>query len=539
MADLGSISSLLSAAGVGGLIAKAVVQLELETGKYQAELKGAQAQTVSGANTMGASVSKFGGLAQTAMLGAAAGAVAFGASSVKAFIDAQKVMAQTEAVLKSTGGAAHVTADDVVVLAETLRDLSGVDDEVIQASENLLLTFRDIRNEAGAGNDIFSQTEKAILDMATAMNEGAVPSMEDLHSTTIQVGKALNNPIQGMTALRRVGVSFTEAQVAVITRLQESGDLMGAQKIILEELSAEFGGAAEAAGDTFAGQMAKLSSRIGDVQEDLGEALMPAIEGLVGALEGLLPLLERVAQAMQFLPLVQMGEDFDSNASGIVKFGDALLDTIPVLGHFVNLAGDESDALGRSGEAATKHLSIITELSEFYRDRFNAAIDSGASHVKRFAKLTADELSVWADDVKGSFDEAIVALEDLSTESGVTREDFINASQRMKQEAIRLARAMNDISKEKWINDEYIKFLSEQGPEWMIGFASLTREQQQKAQDAWQTTREKTDSAKESLDKITGVLDKLDRGESKHKVTIEYQYVGFDPTKPGMNHSRT
>ena len=85
MADLGSI---LGSAGIGGAIGKAIVSLELDTKKYQAELKGAQAQTVASTNSMSSGMSKFGGLASTALLGAGAAAVAFAAFSVKAAIDA-------------------------------------------------------------------------------------------------------------------------------------------------------------------------------------------------------------------------------------------------------------------------------------------------------------------------------------------------------------------------------------------------------------------------------------------------------------------
>ena len=71
----------------------------------------------------------------------------------------------------------------------------------------------------------------------------------------------------------------------------------------------------------------------------------------------------------------------------------------------------------------------------------------------------------------------------------------------MQREARQLARAMREIAKEKWINDEYIAFLSEQGPEWLIGFARLTEGEQRKAQQAWEETTTKTDKAKESLDR--------------------------------------
>ena len=535
MADL---SSLLGAAGIGGSIGKAIVSLELDTKKYQAELATAEAQTKASTTNSASSFSKFGGLAQTAMLGAAAGVVAFGAISVKAFIESQKVMAQTEAVLKSTGGAANVTADDVLALADKLRDLTGVDNDVVQASENLLLTFRDIRNEVGEGNDIFNQAEAAILDMATALNEGAIPSTEDLHSATIQLGKALNSPIQGMSALRRVGVSFTEAQVETITALQESGDLMGAQKLILAELQKEFGGAAKAAGGTFAGQMAKLQSKFQDVAESLGEALMPAVEGFANALLVLLPLLEKVAQAMEFLPLVQMGEDFDSNASGIVRFGDALIDTIPILGHFVDLAGGGVDeATGQGGKGLGNFRGRLFEMQQA-AGTASEAVDSTTKDVLSFAQKTGVKLKEWRESVGKSIDGYIDDLSNLSHRTEMTKDDFVEAMRAMADRARKMANAFLELKDEDWINPKFLAFLLEQGPDAVINFEKLNNEKQHAMQQQWKQTAESTDIANGAVRKMTDTLNEMDRTNTHLRVIIEYEYAGFDPSNPGMSVSR-
>src|SRR6266542_3515907 len=165
-----------------------------------------------------------------------------------------KVAAQTGAVLKSTGGAANVTAKDVGDLANSILRKSGIDDEAIQTGENMLLTFKGIRNEAGKGNDIFDQTTAILVDMSTALTGGHVTG-ESLSKTAIQLGKAMNDPIKGMTALRRVGVQFTEAQQKQIEAMVKSGNTMGAQKLILKELNSEFGGSAEAMGNTLPGKI--------------------------------------------------------------------------------------------------------------------------------------------------------------------------------------------------------------------------------------------------------------------------------------------
>src|SRR5262245_23281100 len=80
------------------------------------------------------------------------------------FGDAATVMAQTNAAIKSTGGAAGVTAGYVDELAKSISDYSGQDDEAVQAGENLLLTFTQIRDAAGENNDIFTQATKLTAD---------------------------------------------------------------------------------------------------------------------------------------------------------------------------------------------------------------------------------------------------------------------------------------------------------------------------------------------------------------------------------------
>jgi hypothetical protein len=116
------------------------------------------------------------------------------------------------------------------------------------------------------------------LEAALNMNEAMGGGPEGLQSTIIQVGKALNDPIKGVTALRRVGVQLSSRQEDQIKTLIEQNDLYGAQQIILDELSTQFGGRFAAAGKTAEGSQAALADRIEDVQKALAGPLIPAID---------------------------------------------------------------------------------------------------------------------------------------------------------------------------------------------------------------------------------------------------------------------
>ncbi len=177
-------------------------------------------------------------------------------------MEAEEKIAQLEAVLKSTGGVAGQSKESLLAFAEGIENTTKFSAEAVIEGQSLLLTFTNI------AGDVFPRATQAATDMATALGT-------DIAGQSIALGKALNDPIKGITALTRVGVSFTEEQKNTIKTLQESGDLMGAQTIILAELERQFGGSAAAAGDTFAGKMEILKNKFGAITEELALKFMP------------------------------------------------------------------------------------------------------------------------------------------------------------------------------------------------------------------------------------------------------------------------
>jgi hypothetical protein len=222
-------------------------------------------------DTAGARLRKFGKIAAVA-----AGAAAFGGLvktldvGVKKFIEQDKAIRQTNARLKSTGGIAGVTADELVKLSDAIADKTGIDDDAIHAMGNMLLTFTNIRNEVGKNNDIFDQAVQITTDLSVAFEK-------DLQTSAIMVGKALNDPIKGVTALGRAGVQFTEQQKDQIKTLVESGKTLEAQKMILRELEMQVGGSADAFGKTLPGQLSILRQAFDNVALGLASRFVPKI----------------------------------------------------------------------------------------------------------------------------------------------------------------------------------------------------------------------------------------------------------------------
>lgn len=265
-------------------VAELVARLKADTAQFTAGMSRAKRdlnEVDRAGNTVATGHRRMATAAKVAGVGIAGG-MAIGALAVKKMVaqqrEAQRVGRITDAVLKSTGGAAKVSADQVGALADSISVKTGIDDEAIQSGENLLLTFTRVRNEVGKGNDIFNQGTQIATDMSVALGQ-------DMKSSVIQVGKALNDPVKGMTALRRVGVSFTQQQIDQVKALEASGKHLQAQKIVLGELKTEFGGTAAAAADP----MQRLGVVINNVFESLGTIALPIVNAVANGLAAIAP----------------------------------------------------------------------------------------------------------------------------------------------------------------------------------------------------------------------------------------------------------
>ena len=191
--------------------------------------------------------------------------VAFGAASIAAFDKQQKAIAQVEAGIKSTGMAAGFTSKQLQKMASELQGKTLFGDEVILKDATAqLLTFTNIAGEQ------FERTQVAALNLATRLDG-------DLKSASIQLGKALNDPIANLSALSRSGIQFSEEQKKVIKELAETNRLAEAQTLILDELDKQYGGAAEAAAQAGAGGLKQLQNQFGDLMEEIGGMLIPIV----------------------------------------------------------------------------------------------------------------------------------------------------------------------------------------------------------------------------------------------------------------------
>lgn len=278
---------------------------------------------------------------------------------------------QLKAVLESTGYAAGMSASELKKLTTEMQNVTNYGDEAVLQGENMLLTFTKI------GRDVFPRATKAMLDVATAMKQ-------DVKTSAIQVGKALNDPIKGLANLSRVGIQFTDQQKELIKSLAETGDVAGAQAIILEELERQFGGSAEAARKADGGFQA-LANQIGDFREVLGknvlESTSKSVEKLLdiitdkevkSSLENLASAFGEVAGYVTELvtaPALQALEDIDPES--INNLAEALRRATDAIGEFLDFgAGADINTMIDSLTTLADTITILVNSA----NRVNEAI---------------------------------------------------------------------------------------------------------------------------------------------------------------------
>lgn len=259
-----------------------------------------------------------------------------GAASVGKFLkdsvgearEAQKVGALTNNVIKQTGGIANISAKGVGRLSSAISNKTGMDDEAIQSGANLLLTFKNVRNEAGKGANVFDRATAAAADLSAA-------GFGDLNGASKQLGKALNDPVKGIAALGRSGVTFTQQQKDTIKTMVAQNDILGAQKIILGEVESQVGGAA-AASSTLG---EKASVAFGNFKESIGTALLPVIDDLSTTLiEKGVPAGEKFADFFENKAVPAIRE-FATEAIPLAK------STLPAIGTALSVAADAAKVL--------------------------------------------------------------------------------------------------------------------------------------------------------------------------------------------------
>jgi hypothetical protein len=250
--------------------------------------------------------------------------------------EAQVATKRLQKTLENAGDASGEWAKHAEKLADSLQKSTGIDDELIKGGQAILATFHQVGGAVGQTSGIFDRATKAALDMSKA-------GFGDVDSAAKQLGKALEDPIKGITALNKSGITFTADQKKLIKSLVESGDKAGAMGVIMDNVEGQVGGVADAT----ATASDKMSVAWDETQEALGKLLLPVLERVA-------PVISDIATAVQETIIPAVG-DF---ARGVGERLQPAIETsvawlqdrfLPALADF---AGSVADRLGPAIDTA-------------------------------------------------------------------------------------------------------------------------------------------------------------------------------------------
>lgn len=198
--------------------------------------------------------------------------------SITAAEDALAVQRRFENMAKQSA----LFGDETEKVTQKIQDyaraqsfLTGVDDEAILSAATKLLAFRKVAESADELNGVYDRTLAVSLDVAAVLG-GTGDGLKNIESIAPKVGRALENPIKNMASLAKIGVVFNDVEKETVIRLQETNGVVAAQEYLLGQLELRYGGASEAG----AKASEKIQARFEDLQEQVGDVLLPAIESL-------------------------------------------------------------------------------------------------------------------------------------------------------------------------------------------------------------------------------------------------------------------
>lgn len=246
----------------------------------KAELGRATEGTVALGDNIGGNIhkgimGKLGGIGATIGAAFAVGSIVnFGKELIaagEAEVKGNAIVAQHAKTMGLFGDQTKAVTDRILDMSSKMAIKNGVDDDSIKLAQSQILTFSEVAKTAGTAGSVFDRTTQAAIDLS-ASGFGSVDS------AAVQLGKALQDPANKLTALQKSGISFTEAEKEKIKVLQESGDMLGAQEILLQAVEKQVGGTAAAS----ATSTEKMKVAWDELQDSLALALLPTFDEVVG-----------------------------------------------------------------------------------------------------------------------------------------------------------------------------------------------------------------------------------------------------------------
>lgn len=343
-----------------------------------------------------------------------AGAIATAVSvpivnGIKDALSAYEVQATAETKLteiyKTRMGASKEVANETMKLASTLQKTGIIGDEVAISGAQQLATFAKYPSTV---NTLLPAMENLL-----AQQKGVNATEQD----AVQIGNLMGKVMMGQTgALKRVGISFTDAQEQVL----KYGTEEEKAAMLAEVINQNVGNMNEELAKTPSGQMKQLSNSLGDVKEEVGKALAPVVAKLAQyVLDKVVPMIEKIVAFVQKHPIIAK---IVIAIAGLLAVGGPLLimlgtlmTVLPVLGTaFGALAGPIGIAIGifaalvAAGVLLYKNWDKVkaaaTALKDFVVSKFTALKDSVSGIFNRIKEAITEPIRKAKETIKGLID---------------------------------------------------------------------------------------------------------------------------------------
>jgi hypothetical protein len=209
-----------------------------------------------------------------------------GAAATAMALEADKSAAKLNAAFKTMGKTSGKSLEQLEEQAIALGEATVFDDEGIMEAQAALLRF------GAVSGDAFDRAIQASADFAAATGK-------DLTASTVAFGKALADPVAGLSRLGRAGIVFTEQQKDQVKALVESGDQLGAQNVILSAIEEKYRDTNAVLQDSSAGIAAQAFEDLANAGEDLGAVFLPVIGTMAQGLSTLARWFTSLPEPMQ------------------------------------------------------------------------------------------------------------------------------------------------------------------------------------------------------------------------------------------------
>lgn len=212
---------------------------------------------------------------------------------------------------------------------QSLKDFAAEQQKLTTYGDEVTLSMMQQLQTFGMDVETMKEATKVTQDLATAKGI-------DLNSAAQLVGKAF----AGETGtLSRYGIVLDQ------TKLQAEGFTY-----VMDEMNSMFGGAAEAAADTYQGRVQQMSNAWGDLKETLGFAVMPALKDLAVTMRDMFANIDVSAISGAFEAI---GRVISSMAPTLEKALTLVFDLIAKIGPVL------AEIFGRVGEIVMRLADIL------------------------------------------------------------------------------------------------------------------------------------------------------------------------------------